>query len=310
MSRWGINPTDNYIDFIILLKEIMVGEFIQYCIHVRWLSEKTIKCYNLGYKAFSKFMLNLWKDINDPTVITIDNVNQFIIWERLKWNLWRSVNSKLFFLRKYLWYCKYIKDMDVLEPQKIIPCKREDTKIWYHTEEKRKKILDLVNKWYWRTKETMLRNKLMVYLLLYTGLRVWEMNLKTDDIHKTTQIIGKWRKHRFIYIKSELMDMINNYIDKRKYKWEYLFNTKYKWKINKLSTQTIEKMFERMWEKLWFRVNPHSFRHTYATELLKTPWCSIYDIATLLWHKDISSTAIYLGVDSKHLMDVQFSLKY
>ena len=288
----------------------MISEFFDYMRYIRWLSEKTIDNYYNTYIMFDRFMRNLWKDINDPYCITLEDVNNFVIVLRKKWDKPITTNGKLHFIRRYLAYCRDIKDMDVLNPIKIISSKVEERKIWYHTQDRKTQIFSLVNRGYWRTFETKLRNKLMVYMLYFTWLRVSELaNLKVEDINTTTQIIGKWKRLRFTYIRPELMDMIKNYIDRRAYKWEYLFNTIYKWNIRRLKPLTIDKIFERMWEKLWFRVNPHSFRHTFATDLLKVNWCSIYDIATLLGHKEISTTAIYLWVDSDHLKKIQFWLQ-
>lgn len=295
--------------FTLFCKTKMIKNFIEYSEYVRWLSPITIKNYRWSIVQVSKYFCSIWKDINDPKCITLEDVNNFVIKMRMKWLTWRSCNTRLNLIRRYLSYCRDIKDIDCLNPKKIVSSKVEDRRLWYHNDEKKKLILDLVNKWYWRTSETIRRNKLMVYLLFHTWLRVWELNLKVSDIDQTTQIIWKGRRHRFTYLSPEIMNMINDYLKHRSYKWEYLFNTMYKWKIHKLCIWTIERIFHRMWEKLGFRVNPHSFRHTFATDLLKIPWCNIFDVATLMWHKDISTTAVYLGVDSKHLMDIQFSIK-
>lgn len=288
----------------------MIKCFLDYSQYVRWLSPRTIWNYKATLNSYNKFFKTLWKDINNPECITIEDINNYVIQQKKNWVTARTCNTRLNFMRRYLAYCREIKDIDCLNPVKIISSKVPERKLWYHNDTRKQMILDLVNNWYGRTEETIRRNKMMVYLLLHTGLRVSELNLKISEIEQSTQIIGKWSKHRFTYISPELMEMIKDFIAHTRYKWEYLFNTIYKWKIHKLSVQTIEKIFERMWEVLGFKVNPHSFRHTFATDLLKVPGCTIYDIATLLGHKDISTTAIYLGVDSQHLMDVQFALKY
>lgn len=282
----------------------MIDKFIEFSTLIRGLSEKTIYNYKGSISIVSKYM-----DLEHPESITLDQVNNMVLALKRRWNSNRTCNLRLNLIRMYLNYCRDIKDINCLNPKKIISSKVPERKLWYHNKDKKKLILDLVDKGYWRTAETIRRNRLMVYLLLCTWLRVGELNMKVADIDTTTQVIGKGNKHRYTYISPKLMEMIKDYIKHRSYQWEYLFNTMYKWKIHKLCVWTIERIFFRMWKRLWFRVNPHSFRHTFATDLLRVPGCNIFDVATLLGHKDISTTTIYLGIDSKHLMDVQFRLK-
>ena len=92
----------------------MISEFFDYMRYIRWLSERSIDNYYNTYLMFDRFMRNLWKDINDPYCITLEDVNNFVIFLRKKWDKPITTNGKLHFIRRYLSYCRDIKDMDVL----------------------------------------------------------------------------------------------------------------------------------------------------------------------------------------------------
>ena len=64
--------------------------------------------------------------------------------------------------------------------------------------------------------------------------------------------------------------------------------------------RTIQKALERVGANLGVILHPHRLRHTYACELLRSG-VGIYDLALLLGHSDVSTTAIYLHVQPDDL---------
>lgn len=81
-----------------------------------------------------------------------------------------------------------------------------------------------------KTKAKKLRDKVLVQLLLYTGVRVSELvSIRIWDIDflsHQVKVIGKGCKYREIPLKPELLDTIKKYIVERRqnpyYKLEYL----------------------------------------------------------------------------------------
>ena len=64
--------------------------------------------------------------------------------------------------------------------------------------------------------------------------------------------------------------------------------------------RTVQKALERVGANLGIILHPHRLRHTYACELLRAG-VGIYDLALLLGHSDVSTTAIYLHVQPDDL---------
>ena len=131
--------------------------------------------------------------------------------------------------------------------------------------------------------------------------------IKVNEIWENLQIVGKGGKLRTVYLRPELLEMIEEYLEERKRESEYLFDSTKDWHIREWYIRTI---FNKISKKVWFHVHAHKFRHTFATDLLHIPWANIYNVAKLLWHKEITTTQIYLWLDEWELKKLQFSLNY
>jgi len=141
------------------------------------------------------------------------------------------------------------------------------------------------------------REKAIFYLLFGTGIRLGEaVNLKLKDIKSDRIFVtGKGQKEREIYLPGEVKDAIDDYLIERvpgktSSDKDYLFTTK----IGKrMSYDYFRKICKRVSMNSGIKFHPHMARHTYATELLKKG-LSVFYVARLLGHEDLSSTQIYL----------------
>ena len=248
----------------------MIEQYIDHILYVMWLSKLTAITYQYSLIEFNNFLKSLWKTLDNPEWITLVDINKWIIEQKDLNN--KTINKRLasIILRD--------NNSDVLDPSAIKCLKKVDRPIGYFSQQEKKKILKFVNEGYWNCEEIQLRNKLLVYVLMFTWLRIHEaLNIKTKDVQESIQIIGKWWKHRWTFFRPEILDIAKEYLNKRKTYSEYLFCTK--------------------------------FRHTFATGLLKLKWSNIYNIARLLGHKNISTTQIYIWYNDTELKNLQFSLK-
>ena len=61
---------------------------------------------------------------------------------------------------------------------------------------------------------------------MYTGLRIQEaLNIKTKDVAESLQIIGKGNKHRWTFLRPEILEIAKKYLNIKKHYSDYLFST-------------------------------------------------------------------------------------
>ena len=286
----------------------MIKNYVNYITYTRQFSQNTIRNHVRALRDFDKFLLENNKSANDPENIKLIDICNFV--ESLgKRGLapWTSAWI-VDWVRSYLRYCKNVMELSVVDPCKIKSPKVPEKEIWFFTYEEKKAILKLVNEWFWNSEELQLRNKLLVYLFLHTWLRIHEMaKVKVNEIWESLQVIGKWGRRRFVYIRPEILDMIYLYLGKRRVGSDYLF---WGYKGGHITADRICHIFVAMSKACLIHIHAHKFRHTFATDLLHVPWSNIYNVAKLLGHKYISTTQTYLGVDNWELKKIQFWLKF
>jgi len=151
---------------------------------------------------------------------------------------------------------------------------------------------------------TGLRNKAIMSLMLYCGLRLSEViNLRPGSINltkgKLRVVSGKGDKDRDLAIPEYLVDLLEAW-RKIRPKGDYFFSTL---EGRKLSDRYIQQMVGRYAHKAGInnkKISPHTLRHSYATQFYK----QTKDIETLrriLGHTDISTTTIYITLANKDI---------
>ena len=289
----------------------MIKNYISYLTFVKQYSKATIINYTKGINRLQKFLTTIGKDVNDPEGIRLVDMFNFLEDMAKSWLSARTCAGHLYGVVSYLKYCRDVLELHVLDIAKIQFPKIPDRKVWYFSEDEKNHILKLANNWLWFREETRLRNRLIVYLFLHTGLRCHEIaKIKLSDIvGESLQVIGKGGKRRFVFLRKEILDMIYLYLGKRKRKSDYLFHS---WLLNggHITTDQIRHTFNKMSKKAWIHIHAHKFRHTFATDLLHVPWSNIYAVARLLGHQRITTTQIYLGTNNAELKKIQFWLKF
>lgn len=140
-----------------------------------------------------------------------------------------------------------------------------------------------------------------------SGLRLMELvNLKVSDIEKNRQLIcirnGKGAKDRFTILPDRLLNQLRHYYVSYRPK-DYLF---YGYRPNQqISSSAISKAFRKIKKKAALSKpgGIHILRHSFATHLLESG-VDIKVIQTLLGHKNLSTTSIYLHVSTNTLRQV------
>lgn len=152
-----------------------------------------------------------------------------------------------------------------------------------------------------------IRDRLVIYLLFTTGLRIEELcNIRVRNIQENKLfIVGKGKKERYVFMDETAIALMDIYL-KCKLESEWLFPTCEKQMGNlPISTFAMRIAIKRCAKRAGIKRNitPHMFRHGYATHLLKNG-CDIRYIQELMGHSFITSTQIYTHVTNADLHEV------
>ncbi|ANE35842.1 integrase/recombinase [Campylobacter iguaniorum] len=156
-------------------------------------------------------------------------------------------------------------------------------------------------------KQNSNRNKLIVKIIIFTGIRVSEaLNLKRKDLSEDgdlfiIRIRGKGNKYRIVMIKKHLIEehlqnIAINYINQD----GYLF-------VNHKGTKLTQAYISRIVEQILFKAGirkekngAHMLRHTFATMLYKKQKDLVL-VQEALGHASLNTSRIYTHFDSEKL---------
>jgi len=167
------------------------------------------------------------------------------------------------------------------------------------------------------TSATGQRNKMMLYLMYVSGMRVTELTtLHVSAIHFDTGFIdvqGKGGKQRMIPIPQPMLTLLRDYIEtvqkiilkRHDSKRDYLFPVQYGNTIKPISRQAAWVILKKLCKKSSIErsVSPHQLRHSLATHMLQNG-ADLRSLQMLLGHENISTVQVYTHVDITHLREV------
>lgn len=156
------------------------------------------------------------------------------------------------------------------------------------------------------------RNKAIIETLYGCGLRVSELTeLKISDLffeENFIRVTGKGNKQRLIPISDYTIKYINiyknqirNHLNIQKGYEDHLFLNRRGKSLTRVMIFTIIK---NLAEKAGIRksISPHTFRHSFATHLLKNG-ADLRSIQMMLGHESITTTEIYTHLDDKFIRE-------
>lgn len=217
---------------------------------------------------------------------------------------------------------KYLNERFNLENQAdyLTFPKLEKTLPLYLTQEEVQKLLEAANM---DKSEKGVRNKVMLYLLYASGMRVSELvSLTIDQIQFDTgfiSLMGKGNKERVIPLPRNVMELLRFYLDSVYIKLmpkqldvaqeakqkNYLFFVFYKNTIKPISRQSFWLILKDLLLKaqIFKNISPHSLRHSLATHLLKSG-ADIRSLQLLLGHEHLSTVQIYTHLEKSQLRKI------
>ncbi|WP_445747217.1 site-specific tyrosine recombinase XerD [Polaribacter sp.] len=157
------------------------------------------------------------------------------------------------------------------------------------------------------------RNRTILETMYSCGLRVSEViTLKISDLffeEGFIRVLGKGNKERFVPIHSQAQKFIQTYINEirihekpqKKYEDTLFLNRRGKGLTRQMIFMVINDAATKI--NLKKKISPHTFRHSFATHLLKYG-ADLRAIQQMLGHESITTTEIYVHLDKSYLRDV------
>ena len=282
-----------------------INNFKTYLKIERGLSDNSIVSYENDINKLSNFLLDKNKSIS-PIKVSPDIIKEFI------YSISNSINptsqsriiSGLRSFFEYLIFEKYIKTnpLSLIESPRISR-KLPDTLTI-------KEIDLLISNINISTNEGE-RNIALIETLYGCGLRVSELiSLKISDLFFSEgfiKVTGKGNKQRLVPISDLNKRVIKSYMDnsRKKLKIEekskdILFLNRRGKSLSRAMIFTIIKRLTKL-SDIKKNISPHTFRHSFATHLLKNG-ADLKTIQQLLGHQSITTTEIYMHIDNKMLV--------
>lgn len=257
-------------------------------------SQKTIESYVGDIKGYQQFLSEKAVDIDQQlSRFAFVRYKQYLLDENLAV---ATINKKINSLKVYNDFLQIKRIVD----ESYIQLKRDRVKIAVGSEKVVEALSeDQVDKLLFYLedhKKVTQRNKLIAYLLLYTGVRVSELvNIKLADIDFLTyslRIRGKGGKVREVSLRQDVIDLIRQYMSGERQK------SRFKDSEYLLVSQRAPKMYRdavRDWlaivsKKIGFKLYPHLFRHTFCTRLLNRG-IDLTTVSKLAGHSTVNMTA-------------------
>ncbi|MEK4764352.1 tyrosine-type recombinase/integrase [Bacillus sp. FSL L8-0099] len=277
---------------------------------LRNLSKHTLKSYKGILKRFESFCVN--KGIFDTDKVTPKVAKEFLIYckHELKNNI-STINEKNRTLKVYF---KYLEEEGIVEenPFKKIKFSKEDTITDVLTDEQVKSVLEHFDRGHYKgTNFALMRNRMVIVLLISTGLRREELvNLKWSDIdmrNRTIMTYGKKRTVATIPYTRKLQKELAEYKTFLEFYFEeekevvYVFPDKWN---RQLTTEAISTLFKRLKRNLNMEgLTCHAFRRYFASKCLKMGMDSL-NLQKLMRHETLQMTERYVKLYGHALHDV------
>lgn len=291
------------------------------------LSEKTIETYRTELEGLLNFVKERWDREGLPYVVSnITEIDVSLYLNRRNphkkekngetvelepstYNKKRGILATFF--KKYLVRRGYIEESPVDE---IRRAQEGELHIRFLTKKEQKKVLGIAA----ANTESGLRDFIIIYLDLHTGLRLAEicdLNISDVMLKENTLIVrkGKGNKRREIFINDEVVRVLTDYIKKMHFKagpfkeikeidLPLFVQIKGKNAFQRISREAVKKMIVRVFRKAGIKQGAtHRIRHSYAVNALHDG-LSIREISFLLGHSNVSTTFRYLKLSNEQIL--------
>ena len=264
------------------------------------MSNRSIESYSSDLKRYFAFLNR--QNITQVEEITRDVIYDYIA-EALDSLSKSSVARELTSIRGFHYYLSENLRMD--NPAvNLASVRRSKSLPRFLSEAELKTLFDSFDD----AKEPELLYHVICEMMYSCGLRVSELcNLTMNQYNRSNnfiRVLGKGNKERMVPIAESSAELLNKYLDTVRPFWNQkgmnylLINPR----GNQLSRKYVSDLLKRKEVELGLdlSITAHSFRHTFATDLLANG-ADLRSVQELLGHSSISTTQIYTHVQTKQL---------
>lgn len=300
--------------------------FLEYLEIEKGRSRKTTENYNHYLDRFLD-----WSKISQPKEITDDLVSRYRIYlnryqNTAGKNLKKTTQSYYAIaLRSFLKYLAK-KNIPTLQAEKVEIGRTPKKEVEFLRAEEVERILEAAS----GTDFKALRDRAILELLFSSGLRVSELtSLNRDKLDLKNQefsVRGKGDKIRLVFISDTAKQALQRYLDKRididpaVFVRDTKALEKFRPRVDqpradkkhirnndnlRLTPRSIQRIVKYYAAKagLIKDVHPHTFRHSFATDLLING-ADIRSVQSMLGHSSITTTQIYTHITNTQLKEV------
>ncbi|NRT79268.1 tyrosine-type recombinase/integrase [Clostridium beijerinckii] len=287
----------------------MINELVQrFKIHLEedGKSVKTVESYVGDTSAFVAFLEEKGVDFNgEMKRFYITSYRNYLIEQQYELSTINKKVNSIHSFNRYLMDSGCTKDI-------VVDIAKDRVKLAYGSERQVEILTDRQVErilFYMQNDEKVSRrNRMIILLLLYTGLRVSELcDIKAKNIDFLTaqlRVFGKGGKVREVPLKSEVVDAIKEYLVERSTNpfadSEYLIVGQ----RGVLQRDAINTMLEKLVVRsgIDVRLKPHTFRHTFCTRLV-SKGVPLTTVSKLAGHSSIDTTArFYINCSKEEKM--------
>jgi site-specific recombinase XerD len=290
--------------------------FFRWCELEKDYSKKTVLNYEHHFRHFFEWTGDLkLKEIDDELILRyksylLDTNNAYQKNKKIKKS---TVGEKMKVIRNFL-TCMDLKEIKSLHPSRVPKGVRADDRIVFFTKSEFEKMISTINTMNVEGK----RNRAILEVLFSTGMRLEEtIKLNKDiDVDCGEVIVqGKFEKIRTVYLNKRAMHCIKEYLKTRDDDYPALFTfvrKRNEWteinkgRIGKRSLQEVVKKYVKL-AGLRGDISTHSFRHSFATHMLKQG-ADLRALQMFLGHSDLRSTQVYTHYVNPELKEIHGKL--
>lgn len=252
-------------------------------------SKQTCKSYYENLKRMCNYFCNKYNRPLNLDEITTNELEEYLYYLiNVRKNSARTRNDALTIISLFYKFCvlKGYCFRDITDSIEFAKCQRKER--LFMTEKETRLIFYTVEK-------PII--KLTLQTLYYTGIRIGELTeLKLEDIDFSNNLIhvrkGKVDKERTIPLHKELRSLLMEYIEK----WRLNINSEYLFctKTGRISQVYISSELRKtlMLAGIEKEITPHTYRHTFASNLIRKG-VNVVQVQKLLGHESLITTGIY-----------------